>query len=96
MLYCSSNLGLAGRAAAGPWLLRASWLPVWRFKEHIFPLQNATKELPRGPEPPLFNVTSLTLLPSLGAENAPASKTFGDVLEEVRAEYREVRASGSP
>ncbi|NWH41738.1 ASAH2 ceramidase, partial [Chloropsis hardwickii] len=50
---------------------------------------NATQELSRGPEPPLFNVTSLTLLPSLGVENAPATKTFGDVLEEVRPEYRE-------
>ncbi|NXU36090.1 ASAH2 ceramidase, partial [Drymodes brunneopygia] len=50
---------------------------------------NATQDLPRGPEPPLFNVTSLTLLPSLGAENAPASKTFGDVLEGVRQGYRE-------
>ncbi|RMC11800.1 hypothetical protein DUI87_11926 [Hirundo rustica rustica] len=50
---------------------------------------NATQELPRGPEPPLFNVTSVTLLPSLGAESAPAAKTFGDVLEEVRQEYRE-------
>ncbi|XP_014114959.1 PREDICTED: neutral ceramidase [Pseudopodoces humilis] len=50
---------------------------------------NATQELPRGPEPPLFNVTSLTLLPLLSAENAPANKDFGDVLEEVRQEYRE-------
>ncbi|XP_066047815.1 putative neutral ceramidase C isoform X2 [Chamaea fasciata] len=50
---------------------------------------NATQELPRGPEPPLFNVTSLTLLPSLSAENAPANKNFGDVLEEVGPEYRE-------
>ncbi|NXQ12056.1 ASAH2 ceramidase, partial [Peucedramus taeniatus] len=50
---------------------------------------NATQELSPGPEPPLFNVTSLTLLPSLGAEKAPANKNFGDVLEEVRQEYRE-------
>uniref|UniRef100_A0A8C5X650 Neutral ceramidase n=1 Tax=Malurus cyaneus samueli TaxID=2593467 RepID=A0A8C5X650_9PASS len=51
--------------------------------------QNSTQDLPRGPEPPLFNVTSLTLLPSLSAENAPANKKFGDVLEEVRREYQE-------
>ncbi|XP_041332273.1 neutral ceramidase-like [Pyrgilauda ruficollis] len=50
---------------------------------------NATQELSPGPEPPLFNVTKLTLLPSLGTENAPANKNFGDVLEEVRPEYRE-------
>ncbi|NXP36860.1 ASAH2 ceramidase, partial [Leiothrix lutea] len=56
--------------------------------------QNATQELPRGPEPPLFNVTNLTLLPSLSAENAPANKNFGDVLEEVRAEYREREVAG--
>ncbi|NXY35419.1 ASAH2 ceramidase, partial [Pomatorhinus ruficollis] len=56
--------------------------------------QNATQELPRGPEPPLFNVTSLTLLPSLSAESAPATKTFGDVLEEVRPEYREREVAG--
>ncbi|XP_057885406.1 putative neutral ceramidase C [Melospiza georgiana] len=50
---------------------------------------NGTQELSPGPEPPFFNVTSLTLLPSLSAESAPAGKTFGDVLEEVRPEYRE-------
>ncbi|NWW11996.1 ASAH2 ceramidase, partial [Oreocharis arfaki] len=50
---------------------------------------NATEDLPRGPEPPLFNVTSMTLLPSLSAESAPGGKTFGDVLEEVRPEYGE-------
>ncbi|XP_030097089.2 putative neutral ceramidase C isoform X1 [Serinus canaria] len=50
---------------------------------------NGTQELSPGPEPPFFNVTSLTLLPSLSAESAPANKTFGDVLEEVRQEYRE-------
>uniref|UniRef100_A0A8C5JLP8 Neutral ceramidase n=1 Tax=Junco hyemalis TaxID=40217 RepID=A0A8C5JLP8_JUNHY len=52
---------------------------------------NGTQELSPGPEPPFFNVTSLTLLPSLSVESAPAGKTFGDVLEEVRPEYREVR-----
>ncbi|XP_064572718.1 putative neutral ceramidase C isoform X2 [Zonotrichia leucophrys gambelii] len=50
---------------------------------------NGTQELSPGPEPPFFNVTSLTLLPSLSVESAPAGKTFGDVLEEVRQEYRE-------
>ncbi|NWY68582.1 ASAH2 ceramidase, partial [Erithacus rubecula] len=49
--------------------------------------RNATEELPRGPEPPLFNVSSL--LPALAVESAPANKNFGDVLEEVRQEYRE-------
>ncbi|NXS32344.1 ASAH2 ceramidase, partial [Pomatostomus ruficeps] len=55
---------------------------------------NATQELPRGPEPPLFNVTDLTLLPSLGAESAPANKAFGDVLEEVRQQYQERQVAG--
>lgn len=50
---------------------------------------NGTQELSPGPEPPFFNVTSLTLLPSLSVENAPAGKTFGDVLEEVRPQYQE-------
>ncbi|NXM73050.1 ASAH2 ceramidase, partial [Serilophus lunatus] len=46
------------------------------------------QDLPRGPEPPLFNIGNLTLLPSLSAERAPANKTFGDVLREVRQQYR--------
>ncbi|KAL9847251.1 putative neutral ceramidase C [Geothlypis trichas] len=50
---------------------------------------NGTQELSPGPEPPFFNMTNLTLLPSLSAEKAPAGKTFGDVLEEVRPDYRE-------
>ncbi|KAJ7423614.1 putative inactive neutral ceramidase B [Willisornis vidua] len=50
--------------------------------------QNTTQDLPRGPEPPLFNIGNLTLLPSLGAEKAPANKAFGDVLQEVRHQYR--------
>ncbi|NWR43650.1 ASAH2 ceramidase, partial [Regulus satrapa] len=50
---------------------------------------NATQDLARGPEPPLFKVMNLTLLPALSAESAPAGKTFGDVLQEVRQEYRE-------
>ncbi|NXO80967.1 ASAH2 ceramidase, partial [Sitta europaea] len=54
---------------------------------------NATQGLPRGPEPPLFNVTTVTLLPSLSAESAPAGKTFGDVLEGVRQEYRETEVA---
>ncbi|XP_071419201.1 putative neutral ceramidase C [Pithys albifrons albifrons] len=49
---------------------------------------NTTQDLPRGPEPPLFNIGNLTLLPSLGAEKAPANKAFGDVLQEVRHQYR--------
>ncbi|NXA04299.1 ASAH2 ceramidase, partial [Sapayoa aenigma] len=47
------------------------------------------QDLPRGPEPPLFNIGNLTLLPSLSAERAPANKAFGDVLQEVRQQYRE-------
>ncbi|NWT06263.1 ASAH2 ceramidase, partial [Mionectes macconnelli] len=50
---------------------------------------NTTQDLPRGPEPPFFNVSNLTLLPSLSVERAPANKTFGDVLQEVRHQYRE-------
>ncbi|NWQ62734.1 ASAH2 ceramidase, partial [Neopipo cinnamomea] len=50
---------------------------------------NTTQDLPRGPEPPFFNVGNMTLLPSLSAERAPANKTFGDVLQEVRQRYRE-------
>ncbi|KAJ7397421.1 hypothetical protein BTVI_135902 [Pitangus sulphuratus] len=50
---------------------------------------NTTQDLPRGPEPPFFNVGNLTLLPSLGVERAPANKTFGDVLQEVWQRYRE-------
>ncbi|XP_027548664.1 putative neutral ceramidase C [Neopelma chrysocephalum] len=49
---------------------------------------NTTQDLPRGPEPPFFSIGNLTLLPSLGAERAPTNKTFGDVLEEVRQQYR--------
>ncbi|NWR89734.1 ASAH2 ceramidase, partial [Furnarius figulus] len=49
---------------------------------------NTTQDLPRGPEPPLFNVVNMTLLPALSAEQAPAGKAFGDVLQEVRQQYR--------
>ncbi|XP_025953209.2 putative neutral ceramidase C [Dromaius novaehollandiae] len=49
---------------------------------------NTVQDLPSGPEPPLFNVTSLTLVPAVTADNAPSSKTFGDVLQEVRQQYR--------
>ncbi|NXK88637.1 ASAH2 ceramidase, partial [Formicarius rufipectus] len=49
---------------------------------------NTTQDLPRGPEPPLFNVSSLTLVPSLSAEQAPPNKTFGAVLQGVRQQYR--------
>ncbi|NXF08457.1 ASAH2 ceramidase, partial [Smithornis capensis] len=47
-----------------------------------------SQDLPRGPEPPLFKIGNLTLLPSLSAERAPVNKTFGDVLQEVRQQYR--------
>ncbi|NXG20562.1 ASAH2 ceramidase, partial [Grallaria varia] len=49
---------------------------------------NATQELPRGPEPPIFNLLNLTLLPALGAEQAPPNRAFGDVLRDVRPRYR--------
>ncbi|KAK2530791.1 hypothetical protein Q9233_006010 [Columba guinea] len=54
---------------------------------------NTVQYLPSGPEPPIFNIGSLTLVPSLIADRAPANKTFGDVLQEVRQQYRVVRAS---
>ncbi|KFP92367.1 Neutral ceramidase, partial [Apaloderma vittatum] len=49
---------------------------------------NTVQDLPRGPEPPVFNITSLTLVPSLTVDHAPVNKTFGDVLQEVRQQYR--------
>ncbi|NXY87709.1 ASAH2 ceramidase, partial [Alcedo cyanopectus] len=49
---------------------------------------NTVQELPRGPEPPVFNVSSVTLLPPLTVDRAPVNKTFGDVLKEVRQQYR--------
>ncbi|KAM6105784.1 LOW QUALITY PROTEIN: neutral ceramidase [Pterocles gutturalis] len=49
---------------------------------------DAVQDLPRGPEPPVFNIGNLTLVPSLIADRVPANKTFGDVLQEVRRQYR--------
>uniref|UniRef100_A0A8C2TPY6 Neutral ceramidase n=1 Tax=Coturnix japonica TaxID=93934 RepID=A0A8C2TPY6_COTJA len=49
---------------------------------------NTVQDLPSGPEPPLFNVTSLTLVPAVSPDRAPANKTFGDVLQEVNGQYR--------
>ncbi|XP_068807162.1 putative neutral ceramidase C isoform X1 [Struthio camelus] len=49
---------------------------------------HTVQDLPSGPEPPLFNITSLTLVPTVGADNAPPNKTFGDVLQEARKQYR--------
>ncbi|KFP77051.1 Neutral ceramidase, partial [Acanthisitta chloris] len=49
---------------------------------------NTTQDLPCGPEPPLFSIGNLTLLPALSAERAPANKTFGDVLQEVKQQYQ--------
>ncbi|NXI72574.1 ASAH2 ceramidase, partial [Anseranas semipalmata] len=49
---------------------------------------NTVQDLPSGPEPPLFNITSLTLVPVVTPDKAPANKTFGDVLQEVRQQYR--------
>ena len=55
--------------------------------------QNTVRDLPRGPEPPVFNIGNMTLVPPLTADRVPANKTFGDVLQEVRQQYRAVRAS---
>ncbi|XP_050815357.1 putative neutral ceramidase C isoform X2 [Gopherus flavomarginatus] len=49
---------------------------------------NTVQDLPNGPEPPFINVTNMTLLPSVLADVAPVSKTFGDVLQEVQPQYR--------
>ncbi|KFP14884.1 Neutral ceramidase, partial [Egretta garzetta] len=54
---------------------------------------NTVQDLPRGPEPPFFNISNLTLVPPLVADHAPAKKTFGDVLQEVRQQYREREAA---
>lgn len=55
--------------------------------------QNTVQDLPRGPEPPVFNIGNFTLVPAITADRAPTNKTFGDVLQEVRQQYRAVRAS---
>ncbi|NWI99499.1 ASAH2 ceramidase, partial [Crypturellus undulatus] len=49
---------------------------------------DTVQDLPSGPEPPLFNITSLTLVPTVIADRTPSNKTFGDVLQEVRQQYR--------
>ncbi|XP_010712446.1 neutral ceramidase isoform X2 [Meleagris gallopavo] len=49
---------------------------------------NTVQDLPSGPEPPLFNVTSLTLVPAVTPDRAPGNKTFGDVLQEANVQYR--------
>ncbi|NXF90914.1 ASAH2 ceramidase, partial [Eubucco bourcierii] len=49
---------------------------------------NTAQDLPPGPEPPVFNVTNITLVPSLVVDRAPANRTFGDVLQEVRQQYQ--------
>ncbi|XP_005154078.2 putative neutral ceramidase C [Melopsittacus undulatus] len=49
---------------------------------------NTVQDLPPGPEPPFFNITKLTLVPSLIADLVPVNKTFGDVLQEVRQQYQ--------
>ncbi|XP_052533525.1 putative neutral ceramidase C isoform X2 [Tympanuchus pallidicinctus] len=49
---------------------------------------NTVQDLPSGPEPPLFNITSLTLVPAVTPDRAPVNKTFGDVLQEVNVQYR--------
>ncbi|KFO76813.1 Neutral ceramidase, partial [Cuculus canorus] len=48
---------------------------------------NTVQDLPRGPEPPFFNIVNLTLVPAITTDRAPASKTFGDVLQDVRQQY---------
>ncbi|OXB52383.1 hypothetical protein ASZ78_004919 [Callipepla squamata] len=50
--------------------------------------QNTEQDLPSGPEPPLFNITSLTLVPAVTPDRAPENKTFGDVLQEVNVQYQ--------
>ncbi|XP_028942778.1 putative inactive neutral ceramidase B [Antrostomus carolinensis] len=45
---------------------------------------NCTEDLQRL----LLRIGNLTLVPLLTADRAPASKTFGDVLQEVRQQYR--------
>jgi len=54
--------------------------------------QNTVQDLPRGPEPPVFNIGNVTLVPTVNADRAPANKTFGDVLQEVKQQYQAVRA----
>ncbi|XP_054030750.1 neutral ceramidase isoform X2 [Dryobates pubescens] len=49
---------------------------------------NTVQDLPPGPEPPVFNIVNLTLVPALGVDRAPRNRTFGDVLQEVRPQYR--------
>ncbi|NXX84397.1 ASAH2 ceramidase, partial [Urocolius indicus] len=49
---------------------------------------NTVQDLPRGPQPPYFSITNLTLLPILTVDRAPVNKTFGDVLQEVRQQYQ--------
>ncbi|KAM9232993.1 putative neutral ceramidase C [Leptosomus discolor] len=49
---------------------------------------NTVQDLPRGPEPPVFNIGNMTLLPAVTADRVPVNKTFGDVLQEVRQQYR--------
>ncbi|XP_061857514.1 putative neutral ceramidase C isoform X2 [Colius striatus] len=49
---------------------------------------NTVQDLPRGPQPPYFSITNLTLLPLLTVDRAPVNKTFGDVLQDVRQQYQ--------
>uniref|UniRef100_A0A7M4EUV1 Neutral ceramidase n=1 Tax=Crocodylus porosus TaxID=8502 RepID=A0A7M4EUV1_CROPO len=46
------------------------------------------QDLPKGPEPPFFNVTNFTLLPAVLPDVAPLNKTFGDVLQDVKQQYQ--------
>ncbi|XP_010006074.1 PREDICTED: neutral ceramidase [Chaetura pelagica] len=48
---------------------------------------DTAQDLPRGPEPPLFSIGNLTLVPALVADRAPAGRAFGDVLRDVRHQY---------
>ncbi|NXS64159.1 ASAH2 ceramidase, partial [Brachypteracias leptosomus] len=49
---------------------------------------NTVQDLPPGPQPPVFNIVNMTLLPPLTADRAPTNKTFGDVLQEMRQQYQ--------
>ncbi|XP_009933900.1 putative neutral ceramidase C isoform X2 [Opisthocomus hoazin] len=55
---------------------------------------NTVQDLPRGPEPPVFNIGNVTLVPTVNADRAPANKTFGDVLQEVKQQYQAREVAG--
>ncbi|KAM4704346.1 putative neutral ceramidase C [Rhinophrynus dorsalis] len=51
--------------------------------------ENKVDELPKGPQPPFFNESQLfSFLPAVLRDKAPGNTTFGDVLEEVKPQYK--------